>query len=667
MQQLPKYGWTMRKITLSLLVPALCCAAGGAVQSAQAQQVEIRGFETARDLIVTGPDDASGGPNSARSLTFSALGRQFNVALEPNARVNAAVRRAATRGVVAYRGALANIPGSWARIVIAEDGPSGLIWDGQTFYGIESPHDTATGSSETTVFRADDIFIPPDTMSCGINDVPLSGVQLLQAVVEEATTALATGAVLNLDMGAVADFEFTQLHPDPVAAILTRLNTVDGIYSEQLNVQITVQQIDVFDVAVDDPFTDATVPSDLLSELATYRAATPAQNSSGLTHLFTGRNLDGTTVGIAYLGALCRSSFGAGLTESSAARGALVESIVAAHEIGHNFGSPHDGEDACASTPSTGFIMASSLSFSNPPDQFSQCSLTQMQAEVASARCLSPIDFADIGLSASAAPQDLLTETQFQYVVTATNLGGASATNATVALEFAAGLEVLSVTPTSGSCGAAQSAVTCALGTLPGSSSRSITATLRAAAPGSFTISATASADENTVRTNDTLSEGVTVIAAVDLSLSAASRVLIQNQPANVQATLDNLAGLPASGVALTATASTGLALGAATLGGQPCVITGNTAVCELTTLAALGHATLNAELTGQTLGDATLSLVVDSTDRDRNADNNSASAAFTVTEASASQQDSGGGGGGLGFISLGALAAAWYRRRRRR
>jgi hypothetical protein len=587
------------------------------------------------------------------------------------------VAQAATsRGAIAYRGALANTPGSWARVVLAENGPSGILWDGQTLFGIESPDDTATDSAETAVFRADDIFIPAGTMSCGLDEAPLSGSQMLQAVVAEATTALATGAVLNLDIGAVADFEFTQLHSDPAAAVLTRLNMVDGIYSEQVGVQLSVQQIDVFDVEANDPFTDATNPSDLLAELGRYRGGSPAQSSFGLTHMFTGRDLDGTTVGIAYLAALCggRSSsgvdFGSGLTESSTRRGAVVESIVAAHEIGHNFGSPHDGDpaEACADVPTSGFIMASALSFSNPPDQFSQCSLEQMQIEMAGARCLTAINFADIGVTARAPTQELLTETQFQYVVTATNQGGADAANASVTVEFGAGLEVLSVTPASGSCGPTLSTVTCTLGTLPGSSARDITATLRAAAPGRYAITASATADENTVSTNDSVSGSIDVIAAVDLSLTASPGTLEQAKSSIVQVSLDNLAGLAASSVQITATASTSVQLGAVSLAGQPCTVTGATVVCELATLPAHGRVSLSAELTGDTLGAATLQLSAQSAERDRNPGDNSASMALTITDGSVSQQNGGGGGGGsLGVVTLIGLAAAWRRRRRKR
>ena len=42
-----------------------------------------------------------------------------------------------------------------------------------------------------------------------------------------------------------------------------------------------------------------------LDELKTFRSGSPAQLALGITHLMTGRDLDGDTVGIAYIGSVC--------------------------------------------------------------------------------------------------------------------------------------------------------------------------------------------------------------------------------------------------------------------------------------------------------------------------------------------------------------------------
>lgn len=103
----------------------------------------------------------------------------------------------------------------------------------------------------------------------------------------------------------------------------------------------------------------------------------------------TGRELlHDTTVGIAYLDTVC-SLQSASLTEARAGKlSAALISLVAAHEIGHNFGAPHDGEagKACATISPGAYLMAPTLSTAN--SQFSQCSLDVIAQRVAAAQCL---------------------------------------------------------------------------------------------------------------------------------------------------------------------------------------------------------------------------------------------------------------------------------------
>jgi len=113
----------------------------------------------------------------------------------------------------------------------------------------------------------------------------------------------------------------------------------------------------------------------------------------------TGRDLDGTTAGIAYIDNLCGNGFSASLSEQGL--DPWIGALVAAHEIGHNFGALHDGEpdSPCASTPRT-FLMAPSI---NGSGAFSQCSLSTMAPAVQSAKCLTATGFVDLALEAPAA------------------------------------------------------------------------------------------------------------------------------------------------------------------------------------------------------------------------------------------------------------------------
>jgi len=93
-----------------------------------------------------------------------------------------------------------------------------------------------------------------------------------------------------------------------------------------------------------------------------------------LAHLLTRRNF-GCVVGLAYVGTLCKRSANAAWTKVSTSDASVVN--IMAHEVGHNFGSGHDGGKDIAYSSCTGSnvgIMGGGAS------NFSTCSLSAMHA-----------------------------------------------------------------------------------------------------------------------------------------------------------------------------------------------------------------------------------------------------------------------------------------------
>ena len=185
----------------------------------------------------------------------------------------------------------------------------------------------------------------------------------------------------ELQMAIIGDNEFSARRPDPDGDLLALVNAADGIFAAQAGVTVTATEVRAFR-DLPDPF-DKSDPRELLDEVADYRNSTPSIRTSDVAHLATGRDLAGTTVGIAFRGTVCDPRNAVSLSEQYDPSAGY---LIFAHELGHNLGAPHDGEtgSACSFEPRS-FLMAPSVNFSS---RLSPCSVEQIQGVVATASCL---------------------------------------------------------------------------------------------------------------------------------------------------------------------------------------------------------------------------------------------------------------------------------------
>jgi len=597
-------------------------------------------------------------------LTFNALGRTFKLQLESNQRLlSNKAREALSNDIALYRGKIAGNPDSWVRIVMFDGKPRGLIWDGTELFAVEAPGDSAVAATVPVMYRLADTYVTPGLMNCGVSDSTGNGAAVYQALLGElGSSALqGPGAVSQIDLGAIGDFEFvSSVGGDPTAAIATRLNSVDGIYSAQVGVQLVVQETEVF-VTANDPFSATTVAFDLLMELGQYRIDNVNQRSQGLTHLFTGRNLDGSTVGLAYSAALCSDLFGAGLTQAT--HGATTDSLVAAHEIGHNFGAPHDAVagSACEAEPAT-FIMAPVIT----GNQFSPCSLEQMQPWIAKASCIFPLPSVDMTFAPGGSPPAPLLGNSATVNFDVSNAGTEQATNVGVDITLPNNVTFLSAAASSGTCNSGAGTVNCQLGTVSGASTTIVTVSTIASSVGTDTFDAIVSADADDDPGNNQASIQVTVTPAVDLVINApATAQLMLGQSTTVTVPVQNTAVLDATGVILTATLDAGLRADAASWTIGSCSVNGQQIDCQAGSFPNQTSASLTIELTGTVAGQHSYSVALTSAEADRDTSNNNINGMVTVN--SPGGEDSGGSGGGnTGFAFFSMLLWMLYRRRTR-
>lgn len=670
-------GWravgTFVSIAAAVWLPTSICAAQTDARILNFEPLQIRVPHSA----------TSGQQKAARTLDrleLSAFGRDYSLSVATNETFHASLAAKPSRSTLTlYRGSIDGLTRSWVRLATQGTDVHGMIWDGTDLYVIAPsdqvreqlvpPTDT---DSAGVIFRLRDVLMPTREASCAAEapDQTERGSDAYASLVRELQHANAKGdlgATMRLELAVLADALFLDRFVDERAArdsILIRLNNIDGIYSSQLGVQIQAPQIDIFDES-DTTLSNTTSAESLLKELARAREKSAQQRARGLTHLFTGRELQGTTVGIAYVDALCDPRFGVGLTEVST-RGAWYESLIAAHEIGHNFGAIHDGEagKACASTPQGSFLMSPNV---NGVDAFSNCSLDMMHPKIAAASCIKPLPAANVRVEADLGTVQRPAETSFDYELPVTNAGGATAMNVRAEILVPPVIEVEDAYVIGGSCTSGGGIVQCQLGNIAGGTSRPVYLTFRGTVVGTSSISVEVFADNET-NTSDNKGNGTLAIereADVSVAIQAPPRV---TAAASFDALFNvtNGAQIAASQVRTSLQLPTGVTATAATQTGGTCTINGNEVACLLPTLAPGESAAGRITLTAVQAGQASLQIQTSGSYVDPVSSNDTATATVEVVQAApptAVQSDaqsssgrSGGGGGAFGPFLLAVL-----------
>lgn len=193
-----------------------------------------------------------------------------------------------------------------------------------------------------------------------ISSVPTSATTSLTCgeedshIVKSKSSAVTTSTTQNVEsvkiitISTYADAEWRQTYGtyynDEIASII---NTAETIYNSQLGLRFRILSQQDYESSID--FSPGKI-------LSTFRDSITNSSSANIKHLFTGKDMDGATVGIAYIGAVCYSpDYAFGVTQQF---GSLTSNIFA-HEVGHNLNARHDYY-------SPGSVMYPSISFGSP-------------------------------------------------------------------------------------------------------------------------------------------------------------------------------------------------------------------------------------------------------------------------------------------------------------
>ena len=278
-----------------------------------------------------------------------------------------------------YQGQLAGQPASDVRLVATDDLLRGYIRTEEAWYFID-PLTHFTRKAEAGAARAEQVVLYREqdvragaAVSCGSGHAHRIAERFvldpagLDEVPAQGATRNHNDSLWQADIATDADFEYTSSVADPATEIAGIVNVADGIYEAEHDISFRLRFQGFWNV-VNDPYSTNDA-EDLLDQFRNYWNANRDDVRRNVAHLFTGRNLAGTTAGIAFTGVVCRfDSFAYGLSED---QGFLaLDQRLFAHEVGHNFNALHDNEISAplvaGCNAGTGEIMCSALQFFGP-------------------------------------------------------------------------------------------------------------------------------------------------------------------------------------------------------------------------------------------------------------------------------------------------------------
>jgi hypothetical protein len=241
---------------------------------------------------------------------------------------------------------------------------------------------------------------------CGVSDdAPLepigSAVQVQGGIAGTTCTRL-------IEMAFDADFEFFQSNGSSIAATVADIENVfagvESVYANELDTPFLVGTIVVRSTS-DDPYTTNSA-SGLLEELAVEWSTELAAVPRDLVHLFTGKNLSGTTIGIAFTPGAC---LGAGYSLAQSKWSGIYNNrvTVTAHEIGHNLGGQH-----CNGQPDCGVMCAAVNGCPGGILNFGVFETNQILGFIDSADCLGPLQVTQL----AATPGSICTAVEVTFV-----------------------------------------------------------------------------------------------------------------------------------------------------------------------------------------------------------------------------------------------------------
>ena len=246
-----------------------------------------------------------------------------------------------------YRGAVEGDLGAVAVLTARADGRvRGLIMKNGVPWVIDQERDRTRPAFGLKTRRIDFAHeFAGRRFQCGADDLLVPPAPAGEAAVLAEPSTAATTVNYTARVAVETDYEFFQLFgnttdaTDYVGDLFAYAST---IYEAEVNTSLVVSYLKLWTTSAD-PWTQTSC-NGALNEFTNYWNQNNGGVNRTVAHMLSGKN---TGCGIAYLGVLCNTPYGYGLSGSLGGTfniqspNVVWDIIVVSHEIGHNFNSPH--------------------------------------------------------------------------------------------------------------------------------------------------------------------------------------------------------------------------------------------------------------------------------------------------------------------------------------
>ena len=309
------FSFVLGSMTVSTLPPHACDQLG-IERGTQQVLPEIEPGNSTSFML-----EIDGIPRLVRLVPWSIRSRGFSVEGDPAGLVDR--RERLWRGTVepgGFRISCSRLRDGWWGRVVGEAGQSWMLEPWGEF---------------TAVYNSNDALECGGV--CGVEDWMIKDKR--GPIYSRAGGSGGGGGLQVCGLAAEADWAFFQTWgADALGRIESVLDAINLQYESQVGITHDLSYLLVRTSSAEDPYGSTTNSSTLLGQFGSWWNSNQQFIERDVAHLFTGKELDGSVIGIAYLGVICTNN-AYGLDQEFGNFNCRTDLI--AHELGHNWSADH--------------------------------------------------------------------------------------------------------------------------------------------------------------------------------------------------------------------------------------------------------------------------------------------------------------------------------------